>query len=153
MSSANPLDAAALLPLQVNDLEPAAQSTDEEFLRRLYVGLLGRVPTEEELDEFRSVEQENKRAAQIDALIGSVEFADHWADEIGTWLNVEPEVTEDVNGDGKTTAIDALMIINYLAREDDTPMPAGAAAEIISDDDDDQDPIAAIDVVLTHLLG
>lgn len=58
----------------------------------------------------------------------------------------------DVNADGRTSAIDAMMIINYLSHQH-LPPSTIAGIDQIADDDDDDDRIAAVDLILTHLLS
>lgn len=72
---------------QENGLRPAQQATQSEWCRRVYLDLLGRVPTVAELDDFLSAKSRSKRAELVDRLLGSeyVEaFADHWT---AIWIN------------------------------------------------------------------
>ncbi len=61
----------------------------------------------------------------------------------------------DVNGDGRVSALDALQIVNHLARKQLSEVDQIAGIEQIADfgHDDDDDRIAAVDLVLTHLLS
>ena len=56
----------------------AALSTDEEFLRRIYLDLTGRVPSPADIREFVASTDINKRTAVIDRLLESNEFTDKW---------------------------------------------------------------------------
>ena len=104
--------------------KPAARSTDFEFLRRLYVDLLGRIATPEEVLDFEQDKSPNKRANLVKRLLtatnyqpklnGAVvkpdgktalkfdfadEFADHWADLWTIWLmsrSVEPRYRDQM---------------------------------------------------------
>ena len=49
----------------------AAQSSDEEFLRRVYLDLAGRVPSVEEARSFLASKDANKRAVLIDEILKS----------------------------------------------------------------------------------
>lgn len=96
--STNPLDAAALVVLKRNNVEPAALSTDEEFLRRVTGDLVGRLPTPAERAAFVGSAAVDKRATKFDQLLATDEFATHWAaDVIAPWLTV-PSVFFDENG-------------------------------------------------------
>ena len=53
----------------------AERSSDEEFVRRIYLDLVGRIPSLDEAQEFLHDGSENKRAALIDRLLESPEFA------------------------------------------------------------------------------
>lgn len=50
---------------------------DRTFTRRVYLDLLGRIPTTAELDAFLSSREKNKRAALTDRLLASPEHARH----------------------------------------------------------------------------
>lgn len=54
---------------------PNNPTTDQQFLRRIYLDLAGRIPTFDEAEVFLSDRQPNKRAALIDQLLDSEAFA------------------------------------------------------------------------------
>ncbi|MDP6444478.1 MAG: DUF1549 domain-containing protein [Pirellulaceae bacterium] len=60
-------------------LTPAEVCSDEQFLRRVSLDLIGRIPTVAELQEFR---RQPDRAAKVDALLASDEFPRFWSE---TW--------------------------------------------------------------------
>ncbi len=62
--------------------------TDEEFLRRLYVDVIGQLPTEEEFATFMTDPVPNKRTVWIDRLLRRDEFADLWAAKWGDLLMI-----------------------------------------------------------------
>ena len=51
---------------------------DHVFLRRIYVDLIGRIPTEAEVREFASWPEKGRREKLIDKLIADERFADRW---------------------------------------------------------------------------
>ena len=53
--------------------------TDEEFVRRAYLDLTGRIPSPDVVTAFVSNTSPNKRDALIDSLIGTTEYVDKWA--------------------------------------------------------------------------
>src|SRR5439155_535328 len=57
----------------------AGISTDEEFIRRVYVDATGLLPTADDVRQFLASKDANKRDAVIDKLVGSTEFAEQWA--------------------------------------------------------------------------
>lgn len=59
-------------------LTPSGLSTDEEFLRRLFIDLVGLLPTTEELHRFRADKRVDKRDRLIDELLERPEFLDIW---------------------------------------------------------------------------
>jgi hypothetical protein len=58
---------------------PSELCSDEEFLRRATIDIIGRLPTEEEFHAFLAEESEGKRAELIDQLLARKEFAEIWA--------------------------------------------------------------------------
>jgi hypothetical protein len=66
---------------KLNDLKvkPSDLSTDEEFLRRVHLDLIGLQPTPEEVRKFVADTNPAKRSAEIDALFARPEFVDHWS--------------------------------------------------------------------------
>jgi len=59
---------------------PAQLASDAEFARRLYLDLLGRVPTADEARTFLQVSGEGKRAQLVTALLEDPGFSEHWSD-------------------------------------------------------------------------
>jgi len=58
---------------------PSARlTTDEEFVRRIYLDLTGRIPTIEQYRAFIEEKNERKREDLIDRLLYSREFTDKW---------------------------------------------------------------------------
>src|SRR5262245_39379838 len=85
---AGSLAAAELPPLHqridqaiaaAHDAPLATSADDEEFARRVYLDLIGRIPTRGELQQFRSNNSADKRAELIDALLASDESNTHLA--------------------------------------------------------------------------
>ena len=56
----------------------APLSGDDEFCRRVYLDLTGRIPTAEQLRSFVEDKSSDKRDKLIDALIDSPAWVDHW---------------------------------------------------------------------------
>lgn len=80
----NRLDRLFLRSLRKHKLEPAPISSDEVFLRRIHLDLLGTVPTVREVREFLEDDRNDKRTRSIDALLARTEFVDfqtmRWCD-------------------------------------------------------------------------
>jgi hypothetical protein len=70
-------------------VKPADPATDEEWCRRLFVRVLGRIPTVEELRPFLADRSREKRQKLVDRLLTDdqyvEEYATHWA---SVWSNV-----------------------------------------------------------------
>ncbi len=75
--TANPIDAILQRTWQQEGLTPAPVCSDEQFLRRVSLDLIGRIPTVQELHRFR---KDPDRTALVDSLLDSPEFAEFQAD-------------------------------------------------------------------------
>jgi hypothetical protein len=66
---------------------PARASDDATFVRRVYLDLAGRIPTVAEADGFVAEKQTGKRAALVDRLLQSPEYAAHLRDVFDVVFN------------------------------------------------------------------
>ena len=71
-------------------LSPSARATDAEWCRRVYLRLLGRIPTKQELDSFvKARPSTNRRTALVDQLLNDgkygEEYVQHWTT---IWTNL-----------------------------------------------------------------
>ena len=87
-SPANFIDTLVNDKLQQMQLLPAARSTDSEFVRRVYLDVLGVLPTVAETKLFLENQEPNKRAALIDQLLEREEYAKFWANKWGDLLKL-----------------------------------------------------------------
>lgn len=72
-------------------IEPANRCSDAVFLRRVYLDVIGTLPTVEEARKFLDDKSPDKRAKLIDALLERPEFADYWAMKWCDLLRVKAE--------------------------------------------------------------
>lgn len=73
--------------LQAPKLTPAGPADDAELVRRLYLDLLGRVPTAPEAEVYLKDPADDKAARLIETLLVHPEMAGHWAELLNYWLN------------------------------------------------------------------
>ncbi|HEX3147955.1 MAG TPA: DUF1549 and DUF1553 domain-containing protein [Gemmataceae bacterium] len=59
-------------------IAPSELCTDEAFVRRVYLDVVGMLPTPEEYDRFMKNPASNKRDVLVDELLGRKEFAELW---------------------------------------------------------------------------
>src|SRR4051794_3735250 len=71
------IDAAIQSGWQKHDVKPAQRSNDAEFLRRIYLDLVGVIPTYEETVAFLDSKEPDKREKMIDQLLADPRFAQH----------------------------------------------------------------------------
>lgn len=77
--------------LRQQGIQPAAICSDAVFLRRVYLDLIGTLPTAEEAAQFLADPRPQKRRDLIDALMQREEFAEYWALKWGDLLRVKAE--------------------------------------------------------------
>ena len=75
----NYIDRFVFAKLRQINVIPSALSTDEEFLRRVYLDTVGVPPTLEEISAFLNSRDPRKREKEIDKLLDRPERADFWA--------------------------------------------------------------------------
>lgn len=76
---ANYVDEHVFAKQRALQITPAALTSDEVFLRRVYLDTIGTVPSVEETRQFLDSTASNKRTQVIDALLARDEFAYFWA--------------------------------------------------------------------------
>jgi hypothetical protein len=76
---------------------PSDLCTDEEFLRRVYLDVIGIMPTIDEVQAFSQDKAADKRAKLIDALLERPEFAKFWTLKWGDLLRL---TSKQVGSDG-----------------------------------------------------
>jgi len=72
-------------------IRPAGRCTDEVFVRRVYLDVIGTLPSAQEAREFLRDRDPDKRRALIDRLLEREEFADYWAMKWSDLLRVKAE--------------------------------------------------------------
>jgi hypothetical protein len=82
--------------LKLLGIPPAPSTTDVEFLRRVTLDLTGRIPTQDEVVQFLSDPDAEKRNRKIAALLATPQWADRWALFFGD-LYRNTQVTAQVN--------------------------------------------------------
>jgi len=74
------VDALTAALWQAAGVTAAPASGDAEFLRRVSIDLIGRIPTLEEAERFLADKSPDRRVRLVDQLLASAEYAEHWAD-------------------------------------------------------------------------
>jgi len=75
----NLVDHAVFSKLNYIRIAPSEPATDAEFLRRVYLDLIGVLPTPEEVTAFNAADPADRREKTIDQLLERPEFYDFWA--------------------------------------------------------------------------
>ncbi len=74
------IDEAIDARLQSESVTASPRCDDAEFLRRVYLDLIGHIPTADKTVAFLDSREPNKRAKLIDELLASTDFGKHQAD-------------------------------------------------------------------------
>ena len=74
----NYIDTILFDKMGADSIQSAPICTDEEFIRRAYLDLTGRIPAASDVTTFLSSTAANKRDTLVDSLIGSPEYVDKW---------------------------------------------------------------------------
>ena len=75
--------------LSAESVTAAPQAEDAELLRRIYLDVLGRIPTAEETNSYLADDNADKPHRLIDALLQHEEMAVHFSRVFDEWLNAD----------------------------------------------------------------
>ena len=79
------IDHAIRVYWQKEKIVPAPPANDARYLRRVYLDVIGRIPTASEVTAFLADESSDKRSKALEALLAGSEYADNWT---SYWDNV-----------------------------------------------------------------
>jgi hypothetical protein len=74
----NLIDAILFDRMERDNVASAPLCTDEEFIRRVYLDLTGRIPSPADVTKFLGDQTANKRDTIVDQLLNSPEYVDKW---------------------------------------------------------------------------
>src|SRR5205814_9683964 len=75
--------------LQKRHPAPTELCDDSTYLRRVYLDVIGTLPTADEARRFLADKRANKRALLVDELLERPEYADYWALKWADLLRVD----------------------------------------------------------------
>ncbi|WP_231746615.1 DUF1549 and DUF1553 domain-containing protein [Maioricimonas rarisocia] len=82
----NYIDELVAAKLNKLRIHPSEKCSDSEFIRRVYIDLVGLLPTHAEFEEFVNSPDPDKRAKKIDELLSRKEFTEIWVSKWAEWL-------------------------------------------------------------------
>ncbi len=88
------IDKLVLARLQKADQHPNAMASDEQFVRRVYLDLAGRIPTRDETIGFLADQSDNKRAKIIDTLVNGEGFTSRMFNYFGDMLRIADDANK-----------------------------------------------------------
>ncbi len=86
-----------------NGIRPVGPATDAEFMRRVYLDLVGRIPSPSEVQEFLEDPSSNRREALVDRLLEHRDHATHLA---AVWRGILLPSEGDLSRLGGTVKFD-----------------------------------------------
>src|SRR5260221_1185011 len=78
-------------------VKPAGKTSDAEYLRGVYLDIVGQIPSLEEAEAFLADKSSTKREKLVDSLVKDERYADHWAD---IWSGVVVGFDKDQRAQG-----------------------------------------------------
>jgi hypothetical protein len=97
------IDALVAEELKKAGQTPNPPASDEIFLRRIYLDVIGRIPSQSEASEFLASTAPDKRTKLVDQLLKSEGYVSHWfnywADVLRVKSHPNPDDPNDVTGD------------------------------------------------------
>ncbi len=88
---ANYIDELVYAKLRKLRIHPSGLCSDEDFLRRVTIDLIGLLPTEDEYRAFMESTDPDKRTRVIDELISREDFGELWTAKWGEWLRIKTD--------------------------------------------------------------
>ena len=90
-AAAQEIDAIIRLDLKKHKLQPNPPVSDVQFVRRVYLDVIGRIPSDQELASFHADNRKDRRARLIDALLESPGHESHMFNWLGDMLRVKDD--------------------------------------------------------------
>ena len=85
------IDEIITVDLKKHELQPNPPASDIQFVRRVYLDVIGRIPTSRELQRFFSKTSKDRRAKLIDQLLESPGHESHMFNWLGDMLRVQDD--------------------------------------------------------------
>jgi hypothetical protein len=134
----NYIDPLVYAKLQQLRIAPSALSTDEQFMRRVYLDLIGLPPTPDQYRSFLEDRDRDKRAKLVDRLLERDEFADLWATKWAETLKVASDNNSAFGTDRKAAYVYYEWIRDQVRK--DTPLDQFVRVQLASTGSNLQDP-------------
>lgn len=93
-AKAGEIDRLVTAKLEKEKIQPTAPVTDEVFVRRIYLDIVGRIPSLKETTDFLADKGGDKRAQLIDTLLASEGYVQNFANYWSDILRVKSQLTQ-----------------------------------------------------------
>ena len=87
------VDRLVIAKLKKVGIKPSALSSDDVFLRRVYLDVIGTLPTSAEVRQFLADPHPQKRSKLIDSLLDRPEYGMYWATKFSDWTGNDNRFT------------------------------------------------------------
>jgi hypothetical protein len=94
----NAIDEHVFAKLETLSIEPSDLCSDAEFVRRVFLDLIGTLPEAAEVRAFLADARPDKRARLIDGLLERPEYVDFWTLQLADLFQNRKERDHDVRG-------------------------------------------------------
>ena len=101
IDASSQIDAIIQRDLKKHNLKPNPPANEVQFVRRVYLDVIGRIPSDEELAKFYSDNRKDRRARLIDELLDSKGHPKP------TYVHEVGEIVEGVRGEGSQAESDS----------------------------------------------
>ena len=91
IDSSSRIDAIIQLDLKKHNLKSNPPVSEAQFVRRVYLDVIGRIPTEEELAKFYADTRKDRRSRLIEELLDSPGHESHMFNWLGDMLRVKDD--------------------------------------------------------------
>jgi mono/diheme cytochrome c family protein len=115
VAEANYIDKAVNERLHRLRIVPSAVCTDEEFIRRVYIDVVGLYPKPAELQAFIADKRPDKRTQLVEGLLQRKEFTELWVMKWAELLQIRSGINQGINA--PPFYKNALLYYNWLADE------------------------------------
>ena len=116
----NPIDRLVFGNLRNMNIVPSDLAADEEFLRRITLDVLGRLPAPDEISTFLADKSKDKRTKKIDTLLDMPEAADVRTLQLSDLLRVNPR---KLSGEGSLGDRAAVLFYDWIHKSAEENKP------------------------------
>lgn len=99
LKSARQIDKLVAAGHAAHKVEPMPRTTDAQFVRRIYLDVVGTIPTYKQTTAFLASTDPDKRVKLVDELLGSDGYASHFFNYWADILRYRDRLSEDVRGE------------------------------------------------------
>jgi tetratricopeptide (TPR) repeat protein len=99
LASAKKIDKLIAANYAKHDVKPMPKTTDEQFVRRVYLDIAGTIPSYKQTTSFLTSTDPDKRTKLIDELLGSEGYSSHFFNFWADILRYRDRLGEDVRGE------------------------------------------------------